>query len=330
MHRFLLLALLCLHGLAMAQPQLIVRNAKVFTGDERQPSAEAVAIEKGRFSAVGRDSDVVALAGPNTRIVDARGRRVIPGLIEAHVHLGSGFPPFAQPVEPLRFAGSPLAGASADELVAAVQAAARTPGNWIIGPIGMRALRDGRNWREALDAAAGERPVMLRPVWGHVTVLNSAAMARLGITEDAADPLAGWLGRDDKGRLDGQAFEGAVRVGWERIGPPSVERTAEVFRAAAERYARWGVTSIHLMNDGKTLHFTSDVLSRLQPRQKWTVYSWAMHSPSIGAAWDAVAGAAPPWPARVRMDGPKWMIDGTPLERNALLRADYPGKPVWR
>ena len=330
MCRYTLVFLLCLDGLATAEPQLIIRHAKVFTADERYPTAEAVAIENGRFTAVGRDAEVLALAGPTTRVLDAGGRLVTPGLIEAHVHLASAFPLFPSPVEPLKLPGSPLAGPLADELVEAVRVAARAPGDWIVGPIGVRALHDARIWRDALDAAALQRPVMLRPVWGHVTVLNSAALARLGIQEHIADPLAGWWGRDDKGRLDGRAFESAVRTGWERVAPPSPDRGEPIFRAAADRYARWGVTSIHLMNDGKTLDYTAEVLGRLVHRQKWTVYSWAMDASGIAAAWGAIDSAAKPLPPRVRIDGPKWMLDGTPLEQNAWQREDYPDRPGWR
>ncbi len=315
---------------AAAAPDLLILHAKVFTADPSHPLAEAVAVQGDRILAVGSDTDLKPLAGPATRVIDAGGRLLTPGLVEAHVHLGSEFPLFPVPPTVAKMTGPPFVGPSAEETVNAVAQAARTPGDWIIGPIGLRALRDGRNWREALDAAAGARPVMLRPVFGHVTVLNSAAMARLGIAEDIPDPLAGWWTRDANGRLDGRAFESAVRAGWERVAPPDPARAVPIFRAAAERYARWGVTSIHLMNDGKTLAYTAEVLSRLQPRQKWTVYSWGSMAPTIAAAWDAIDAAPNPLPVRVRVDGPKWLLEGTPLEQNAWMREDYPGRPGWR
>ena len=73
---------------ATAAPQLVLVNAKVFTADPALPYAQAVAIEDGRILAVGRNEQVRALAGPNSRIIDAGGRLVTPGLTEAHVHLG--------------------------------------------------------------------------------------------------------------------------------------------------------------------------------------------------------------------------------------------------
>lgn len=315
---------------AAAAPQLIIAHAKVFTADAARPYAEAVAIENGKISAVGADADVIALAGAGTRVIDAHGRLVAPGLIEAHVHIGAGFPLFPRPTVPLRLPGKPLQGPTAEQTLAAVASAAKRGGDWIVGFIGRVDALDQRNWRDALDAAAPNRPVMLRAPWGHTTILNSAALSRLGIADDAKDPIGGWWGRDAKGRLNGRAYESAEEVGWVRVAPPDPARLATIFAEAERRYARWGVTSIDLMNNGKTLALTAEALSRLPARQKWTVYSWAGATPSIAAAWAAMDTGPKKLPARVRIEGPKWLLDGTPLEQNALQRKPYPGRGTWR
>ena len=103
------------------------------------------------------------------------------------------------------------------------------------------------------------------------------------------------------------------------------------FREAAQRYARWGVTSIHLMNSGKSLAVTIDTLALANTPQKWTVYSWATGAvPSIAGAWAAMDAAPKKLPPRVSIEGPKWMLDGTPVEQNALKREAYAGRPDWR
>src|SRR5262245_50117707 len=84
---FVLSALLAAATAEAGQPDLILAGAKVLTADPRQPTAEAIALEGERIRGVGRTEDVRRLAGPQTRIVDLRGRTVIPGLIDAHVHL---------------------------------------------------------------------------------------------------------------------------------------------------------------------------------------------------------------------------------------------------
>lgn len=315
---------------ATAAPDLVIVRAKVFTADPSSPQAEAVAIEGGKFSAVGSTDEVMPLVGPGTRVIDAAGRLVVPGLVEAHVHLGSGFPLFAEPATHLVLPGLPFPGPTPEQALAAVEKAAATPGGWITAFIGPALSRDRRNWRTALDAVAPQRPVMLRAFWGHTTLLNSAALSQLGIDEAVKDPIGGWWGRDAAGRLDGRAYETAEWVGWERAAPPDPTRLAAVFRDAAMQYARWGVTSIHLINNGKSLDLTLEALRRLPAAQKWTVYAWGASATGIPQAWaemDAARGRLPP---RVRIDGPKWMLDGTPLEQNALQRQAYAGRPDWR
>ena len=101
------------------------------------------------------------------------------------------------------------------------------------------------------------------------------------------------------------------------------------FREAAQRYARWGVTSIHLMNSGKSLPLTIDTLTLAKTPQKWTIYSWARLEPRIADAWSAMDAAPKSLPNRVRIDGPKWILDGTGIEQNALQREAYLGRPGW-
>jgi len=320
--------LLC--NAALAAPQIVVIHANVFTADPARPRVEAFAIDNGRFSAVGTNADILAMAGAETRVIDAAGRLVTPGLTEAHVHLGSALPMLATPPQPLSMPGMPFPGPSGEEAIAAVTAAAKTPGDWITAFIGPAVARDRRNWRAALDAAAGDRPVMLRAFWGHTTLLNSAALKQLGLGEDVADPLGGWWGRDASGRLDGRAYESAEWEHWDRIVTPDAARLAAVFQEAEQRYARWGVTSIHLINNGKSVQFTADALAQLKVRQKWTVYAWGGALPNVAAAWAEMDAAAGHLPQRVRVDGPKWMLDGTPIEENALNHAPYRDRPDWR
>ena len=73
-----------------ASPDLILHNGIVTTLDRSNPTASAVAISGGRFAAVGHDKDVLALAGANTKVIDLKGRRVLPGLIDNHLHIIRG------------------------------------------------------------------------------------------------------------------------------------------------------------------------------------------------------------------------------------------------
>ena len=229
-------ALLVVSSAALAEPQLVLVNAKVFTADPALPYAQAVAVEDRRILAVGSNERVRALAGPNTRVIDAGGRLVTPGLIEAHVHLGNvlSAPPLAMP-------NLPFPGPTPEQALAAVEQVAKTRKDWISAFVGPLVARDRRNWRKALDVVAPDTPVLLRGFWGHTTIVNSEGLRRLGIAEDIADPLGGWWGRDESGRLDGRAYEAAETI-------PSLRRGAKALRALGchidtsdeQRKVAWG------------------------------------------------------------------------------------------
>jgi len=309
---------------ALAAPQLVLVNAKVFTADPALPYAQAVAIEDGRILAVGSNEQVRALTGPNTRILDAGGRLVTPGLTEAHVHLG-----VALPTPPLAMPGLPFPGPTTEQALAAVEQAAKTRADWVTAYIGPLIARDRRNWRKALDVVAPNTPVFFRAFWGHTSIVNSEGLRRLGISEEIADPLGGWWGRDETGHLDGRAYEAAETI-TPRIRPATAEGLATSFGEAQQRYARWGVTSIHLMNNDKSLEVTLAGLAIAKPLQKWTVYSWGTwETQRIPEAWAAIDRVAKQTLPKVRVEGPKWIVDGTPIEQNSLQRAAYVDRPGW-
>jgi len=309
---------------AVAAPQLVLVNGDVYTADPTRPRAQALAIEDGRISAVGDNVAMRALAGPATRIIDAGGRLITPGLVEAHVHLGWNLPS-----PPLALPGLPFPGPTPTQVLSAVEAAAKVRDDWISAWVGPLVARDRRNWRDALDAVAPRAPVLLRGFWGHTTIFNSAALRKLGIPEDVPDPIGGWWGRDANGRLDGRVYESAEDIE-QRAAPPNPVWLADEFRSAGERYARWGVTSIHLMNSGSPLGVTLEALRIAKPAQKWTVYSWAGAVERIDDAWRAIDATAAAVPPNVRVEGPKWVLDGTPIELNALQRDPYPNQAGWR
>src|SRR5438034_3695892 len=171
-------SVLLLTSAAIAAPQLVLVNAKVFTADPARPYAQAVAIEDGRILTVDSDEKIRALIGPNTRVIDAGGRLVTPGLTEAHVHLGNELP-----TPPLAMPNLPFPGPTGEQALAAVEEAAKTRTDWICGYVGPLVARDQLNWRKALDIVAPNTPVYLKGFWGHTTITNSEGLRRLGIDE---------------------------------------------------------------------------------------------------------------------------------------------------
>ena len=314
-------------GPVLAAPDLIVTNAKIFTADPARPYAQAVAVEKGVFTAVGTDGEVRKLAGPKTKVVDAGGRLLVPGLNDSHIHVGRV--PTGQFIE---IPGPPFPGPSAEATLAAVaKAAGENKPGWISMVTGYPVFNDPRNWREALDRVAPDNPVMLTGCCGHAMLLNSKALAVLGIDEQVRDPIGGGWGRDANGRLDGHVIEAAQIIVRRRAldADPTGEKDAAMIAEVADRYAAWGVTSVGQMANNADLATLKRALARANPPIRWSVYAWGLPMDEVAEAWREVDGDNGGWAPRTRLAGSKWILDGTPLERGALMLADYADKPGW-
>ena len=279
---------------AIAEPSLVLLSGRVFTGDTARPWAEAVAIEGDRISAVGTTAEIKALAGATTKVIDLAGRLVIPGINDAHMHPG-----FAAPVFRTDLGMDP----SPVRVEAAVHNAFEetTPDTWIVFDIGMSALLDPEVNAESLELVAPGRKVLLIAWTGHGAILSNAAMAALDVKPDAKDPDGGWYGRDANGRLDGRAFEYAQYPLERRVADSATDaELVEHVRAWSEEALSYGITSAQVMPWGSEKRFI-DALARAKTPLRVRVIDLLDH-------------------ADTKTDAVKWILDGTPLERNAALR----------
>src|SRR5713226_6221768 len=87
---FLVSSILMMRPQTSTPADLILLSAKIWTGDPARPSAEALAARGGRIVAIGSSSEVAPLRGPKTKMLDAKGRRVVPGFIDSHTHMTMG------------------------------------------------------------------------------------------------------------------------------------------------------------------------------------------------------------------------------------------------
>jgi hypothetical protein len=185
---------------------VILSNGKIITVDERFTITQAVAIRGDRFVAVGTNQEVGQLAGPSTRRIDLRGRSVIPGLIDNHMHLLRAGATWQWEV---RWDGIASRKRALDMLRARAKAAG--PGQWVynLGGWTVDQFADDRKplAREELDEVAPDNPVLLQASY-YRTYLNSRALAALGIDETSRD---GWVMRDAAGRPTGVIDEAGVR-----------------------------------------------------------------------------------------------------------------------
>ena len=227
--------------LAAQAPDLIVTNARVHTVDDKHPTAEAFAVAKGRITFVGTTAAALKLKGPSTRIVDARGQAVIPGITDAHVHLTS----LGSALHAVDLTGS----TSLDDAVQRVAARAKAvPGSgWLTGH-----GWDQNHWpdkrfpdKSALDKVVGDRPVVLRRIDGHAIYVNSKALSAAGVTAATKDPAGGRIERDAKGNPTGVFVDGAMDLIGRVIPRPTAAEVRAETRDAIAEANKWGLTSVH-------------------------------------------------------------------------------------
>src|SRR5580692_3440169 len=179
---------------------LILHNGRFTTLDRSNPAATAVAIADGVFAAVGRERDVMPLAGPSTRIVDLKGRRALPGLIDNHLHIIRGGLNFNME---LRWDGvRSLADAMA---MLKRQVAITPPPQWVrvVGGFTAHQFVEKRlPTIEELNAAAPDTPVFVLHLYDRA-LLNAAALRAVGYTKNTPAPPAGEIVRDPSGNPTG-------------------------------------------------------------------------------------------------------------------------------
>ena len=294
---------------------LVLHDGKVWTGDASTPFATAIAIDDGRITAVGSDADVLALADAGTRRIGLGGRRVVPGINDAHVHLGAWWPSTSLPL--------PSPDPARAELEQALRAQPADGDGWLSASIGAKVFEDPGFTIAALDALQTTRPVILMVMTGHGTMVNSAARRMLGI--DPAVPVpGGWYGKDADGSFDGRLYEYAQ---WRmRATQPPLPDAMEVaaLQAASQEALQAGTTSLQVMAMMPAARFVSLWRQAGVPQRLRLVrlpIPAAFGDPVDGAGLSREVAGSP----RIRVSGTKWILDGTPLEHGAAMRRPYPG-----
>jgi predicted amidohydrolase YtcJ len=220
---------------------LIVHHATIYTAAAGAPRADAVAVRGDRIVYVGTDAGALALRGAATRVIDAGGRAVVPGLQDAHGHvLGLG-----EQLQELDLRGT----RSFAEILTRVAERARTaPADaWIIGRGWDQNDWPDTSWptQAALESAAAGRRVWLTRVDGHAGLASGRALREAGVTASTPDPAGGRIIRDAAGAPAGVLVDRAMDAVTRRIPPPTdAELEATLLRADAE-LQRLGLTTVH-------------------------------------------------------------------------------------
>jgi predicted amidohydrolase YtcJ len=184
----------------VGSPDLILHHGRFTTLDRSQPEATAVAISEGVFSAVGSDAEILSLAGDATKMIDLQGRRVLPGLIDNHLHIIRGGLNFNME---LRWDGVPSLAVAMGMLKR--QVSITPPPQWVrvVGGFTERQFAEKRlPTIEELNAVAPDTPVFILHLYDRA-MLNAAALRVVGYTKDTPEPPGGEIVRDRAGNPTG-------------------------------------------------------------------------------------------------------------------------------
>jgi len=253
--------------------------------------------------------------------IDGKGRVMMPGMIDAHVHvMDIGFAALTLDLSDTR---------SLDEALEKIAAfAADNPGRpWILG----------RGWNQEkwglgrfptaaeLDSVVPDRPVWLERADNHANWANSLAMEQAGITADVEDPEGGRIIRDEDGRPSGVFIDNAMALVGDTVPEPRPQDRDAAFAKAQERLIEYGVTAVADMGttiaDWHTFRRAGD---RGRLRVRIMAYSDSLEMLGM------VAGSGPtPWlyDDRLRLNGVKLYLDGALGSRGAILKEPYEDAP---
>ena len=253
---------------------LIVSDAKIWTGDAQHPQAQALAVLDGRIVAVGDDQAVMAWRGASTQVVNAMGRRVVPGFNDAHVHMVLG----GTTLDSLQLHDVK----SAEEFAHRIgERAAHTPkGEWLLGGNWDETLwqQPALPTRQLIDSVAADVPVSMGRYDAHMIVVNSLALKLAGITAATPDPPGGVIVRDAQGEPTGALKDAAAKL-VERVIPPlSHQQRRAIIERALRHAASVGVTSLQDMSlrDLVADYATLAVYSELREEGRLTARIYAV------------------------------------------------------
>jgi len=310
-------------ALAAQEPaDLIVTNARIYTVDENRPLADAMAIRDGRVIFIGSARGAEVFTGSRTERLDLDGKTVIPGMVDAHVHL-SGLGVALRMVD--------LVGTrSYEEVIERVVERARTTpeGEWIRG----RGW-DQNDWavtnfptHEALSRAVPNHPVYLTRVDGHAGLVNARALELAAVTAATQDPTGGRIIHDASGDPTGVLIDRAQAIVAQTIPERTDQEMREAILAAIAEANKWGLTGVHDAGVGPS---TIDLFEELAQEGRYNLRNYVM----VSSSDESLERYFERGPQEGLYDGRLWMraikisADGALGSRGAALLEPYSDDP---
>lgn len=311
-------------------------NGIVYTVDEANPKAEAVAVKDGLILAVGSTEEIQAYVGESTEVIDLQGKTMTPGFIESHAHLmGIGYNKLEIDLMYVK---------TYDELIEKIaEAAAKAqPGDWITGrgwhqdkwlQMPDKTVK-GFQTHDPLSAVTPNNPVYLAHASGHASFVNKKAMELAGITplrseKPTQEVEGGEVLRDELGNPTGVLVERASSLVSKLIPKETPERAEEALTLALKELAEKGITSFHDAGSGQDV---IDLLQKFKTEGKLTARQYVMltgRQPELLEAWYKKGPMIDP-DHFVTVRSIKLNCDGALGPWGAWLLEDYSDKPGHR
>ena len=310
-----------------APATLVVIADDMITLDPEQPSAEALAARGEEIIAVGTADEIRQLIGPDTVVIEATGRVVVPGFNDAHIHPS----PLYDEMSPwgsinCRPAATPTLDALIERLRA--KAAVTPPGQWVRGSRYEDTKLGGHPTRDDLDRVSTKHPVLIGHSSGHVAACNSFALEAAGIDADSPDPKSGRFDRDADGRPNGVLRESAVGIvkgaGPEQpVADPATWITA--LHKRFDEYLAAGITSIQ--HAGTSLATVERYRRAQAARRQVRIYAM-LRSGEIGELEEIIAthGRGDDW---LRLGGIKTFQGNSLSGQTCWLSKPYANRPDY-
>ncbi|MGE6377020.1 amidohydrolase [Peribacillus muralis] len=221
---------------------MVFRNGEVITVDRENSVVEALAVKGNLISAVGTNQEMEAFIGEETKVIDLRGKSILPGFIDSHIHL-------------ILYGVNQLAVSCKAEHIESVadlledlkkQTLKVAKGEWIRAwGYNETAVKEKRYPTMAeLDAISEDHPIMITRTCSHISVVNRKALQLAGIGEETVNPIGGIIEKDEVGRITGKLIETAHMLMTDMAGYTEKE-LLEAVKIASEHFIAAGLTSIH-------------------------------------------------------------------------------------
>lgn len=304
---------------------IILTNGKIFTSDTTQLYVHALAIKGNKILATGSNVAIEKLASSKTKKIDLQGKTVIPGINDAHDHLGFlstvGISYAYTEMNP-----TGLGKATVLDSVSKLVKIAKS-NQWISGWIGTMVLFDS-TVREALDSIAPDNPVVLQIWWGHGEVVNKKALEVSGISDHEKDPVGGWYERKSPtGKITAVQENAQVPI-WNTWFGSDYRQQLNALRSFSQLQLRYGITTVQQMSSPFNAEESKRFFKAADLHQRIRIVAWpgSTYSGRKLQEWNVKTDG---FGALVYFSGIKYVIDGTPLEENAFNKRPYTKGGNW-